>query len=201
VQAQAGPHVLACKSFIMGTCNLLIVGLPGGWRVQAGPFPPEVDHWRDFGGVTWALVGRGSYRAYGPPAAPATGPGSPAGASPAPPAAASPGAQAPGRLQAAVLHVRVGRLEQGDAAALADARRALHRVHASGEAPFGGHPGTWALGEVAQGFGPWRRPLPALALGAACPSTGRAVQLLVECPSQEALEAMLEANRACWACH
>jgi len=35
------PHVLACKSFIMGTCNLLIVGLPDGWRVQMGPFPPR----------------------------------------------------------------------------------------------------------------------------------------------------------------
>lgn len=59
----ARPHVLACKSFIMGTCNLLIIGLPAGWRLGNGPFPPEVDRWRPVDGINWALSGRGSFRA------------------------------------------------------------------------------------------------------------------------------------------
>lgn len=174
VQVDAQPHVLACKSFIMGTCNLLIVGLPRGWRLQTGPFPPEVERWRDFGGVNWALAGRGFYRTFRPGG---------------------------GRSPAALLRVQVCRLDSREADALADARRALAGVDTWGESPFHGHQGSWALGEVHQGFGPWRRPLPALAVGLACPATRRAVRLLVESESRDDLATLLEVNRACWACH
>ena len=209
----AAPHVLACKSFIMGTCNLLIVGLPAGWRLQRGPFPPEVDHWRDFGGVTWAQVGRGSYQAIGPALPPVperrradrTGPAQPA----------APHDTGRSSLVSAVLRITISRWRPDDdrrrgvltpapARGVNDRLNAglgLHRVTASGQSTLGGHPGTWALGEVTQGFGPWRRSVPALTLASACPATGRLVHVVAECPSRPALEAMLEANRACWTCH
>ncbi|HEX6989571.1 MAG TPA: hypothetical protein VF282_08885 [Bacillota bacterium] len=213
------PHVLACKSFIMGTCNLLIIGLPAGWRLGRGPFPPEVDHWRDFGGVTWAQVGRGSYEAIGPAGGPDRGAPGPAHGRDL--GAREPGREArgPGRgagepdrrgIVSAVLRIQIDRWRAGvdrpagPPAGRGDpfeARLALHRVAASGRSTLGGHEGTWALGELSQGFGPWRRPLPALALASACPATGRRVRVVVECPSRAALEAMLEANRACWSCH
>ncbi|MFS8570659.1 MAG: hypothetical protein FWJ62_06510 [Thermaerobacter sp.] len=194
------PHVLACKSFIMGTCNLLIVGLPDGWRVQMGPFPPEVDHWQDFGGVTWAQVGRSSYQAVG------------SGASALLRVDIGRWHGANGAHGGAGQRIGIGRRSGGGrrigAGAAAgrfdnrfDPRRALHRVHDAGESALGGHPGAWALGEVRRGFGRWGKPVPALALTAACPSTGRVIRLLAEGPSRPVLEDVLEANLACWTCH
>lgn len=117
-----GRHLLAVRSLILGTCNLLVIGLPPGWRVLDGSFPPEVDRWHLRGDVSWAVAGRGTWRLV----APAGG--------------------GPRAVVDAALHLAPARAGVPDPAA------DLWRVAASGAAVMAGHPARWALGEVRRGI-------------------------------------------------
>ena len=63
---RGGAHLLAVHSVVFGTCNLLVLGVPAGWRVRDGAFPPEVDRWRVRDGISWAVAGRGHWLLVGP---------------------------------------------------------------------------------------------------------------------------------------
>lgn len=172
------PHVLACRSFVMGTCNLVIIGLPAGWPVRSGRFPPEVDHWRPFGEVNWAVAGRGSFRALIPREH----------------AGPSGNRLLEGRVE-------IERAGTRAAAALLQPEGVLGRVSERGETQLGGHPARVARGAVARGLGPWRRWVPAAAVGLACPHTQRNLRILLETESEAALNEALAALTANLACH
>ncbi|BDG61075.1 hypothetical protein [Caldinitratiruptor microaerophilus] len=152
------PHVLAARSVVFGTCNLVVLPVPEGWRLADGIAPPEVDTWRLRGDVSWATEGRGSYRLVGPERGGVVeaslrfrpvregGAAGAAGAEPAPAGATAPGPMA--------------------------------RVDLSGDVEVAGHTARWALGVVRRGFP--RRLVPALALSYVCNHTGRHVELLLE---------------------
>jgi len=177
---ETAPQLLACKSFMMGTCNLLVIGLPAGSRVQSGPFPPEVDRWRLRGEVNWATSGRTSFRAFVPSA----------GGSPA-------------RREWLRVDGRVEIEPQGTraSAALADPARVLSSVVRQGEVTLGGHPGRWASGTVRRGSLLRPEAAPALAVSVLCPGTRRRIRIIMEADAESTLEALLPHLEACLACH
>lgn len=59
------PYVLAAQSFVIGSTNFVLLGLPPGWRALKGPFPPEVDRRVERGDVSWALEGQASFALQG----------------------------------------------------------------------------------------------------------------------------------------
>lgn len=183
---ETAPQLLACKSFMMGTCNLLVIGLPAGSRLRRGPFPPEVDRWRVVGDVSWATSGRTSFRAW----LPGRGPGV------APPAGSAGHAWrlVEGRVEIEPLGTRA-------AGALEDPARALASVHAQGTAILGGHEGRWAAGAVRRGGLLRPRPGPALAVSLACPGTRRQVRVIMEADAEEPLRTVLGHLEAALACH
>lgn len=150
------PHVLAARSVVFGTCNLVVLPVPEGWRVADGIAPPEVDGWRLRGDVSWATDGRGSYRLVGP--------------------------ERGGVVEASLRFrpVREGELPGGAGAepARRAARGPMARVDVSGEVEVAGHTARWTLGAVRRGLP--RRFVPALALSYVCSQTGRHVELLLE---------------------
>lgn len=165
--AASAPFVLACRSLVLGTCNLLVLGLPPGWRLVPAGAPPEVDRWRVLGDVNWALAGRVSFHAWGP------GPG--------------------GGRSVLAGEVEVAPLGSRAARSLGEVAAPLRRVDAAGERTLGAHPGRWARGAVRRGVGPWGRWVPALAVGVECPRTGRRVRVLVEADRAEVLPEVLDA--------
>ncbi|MCG0239256.1 MAG: hypothetical protein L6E13_08570 [Firmicutes bacterium] len=167
-------HLVATRHFLLGTCNLVLLPLPPGWRLVDGPVPPEVDRWLRRDGVAWATAGRGSYRVLVP------GEG---------------GAGRPG--QALSLEVRVGPVPGLEVRV--GGRPPLARVHAAGSGLLAGHPGTWALGEVGRGFP--RRFRPALWVDLECPETERRLSLFAEGAEPAVLERFLAALRAGPLCH
>lgn len=170
----AAPFVVACTSVVMGTCNLVVLGLPAGWRLAPAGAPPEVDRWRVVGDVCWALEGRASFVAWGP---------HPAGGT----------ARLAGEVEVAPLGSRAARR-------LADPAAALHRVEAVGVPELAGHGARWALGAVRRGLGPWTRWAPALALAVACPQTGRQLCVRWEGSEPRVLTAVQEAAAALLRC-
>ncbi|HEY8394269.1 MAG TPA: hypothetical protein VIK92_05700 [Thermaerobacter sp.] len=166
-------HLLAVRSLVFGTCNLLVIGVPDGWKVVDGPFPPEVDRWFVLDGVNWAVAGRGHWRLAGP----VTGE---RGHRPVVDASLELRPAAPGHPPA-------------------DPALSLARVTASGTRPMGEHAARWALGEVRRGFP--RRARPALAVTIACEATRRHLRLLLEGPDPGDLESLLPALDAGIRCH
>ena len=55
------PYLLAVRSVVFGTCNLLLLGVPAGWRLGDGAFPPDVDRWAVRDGISWATAARGHW--------------------------------------------------------------------------------------------------------------------------------------------
>lgn len=172
--ATAAPFVVACTSLVMGTCNLVVLGLPAGWRLAPAGSPPEVDRWRVHGDVCWALEGRASFVAWGP---------HPGGGA----------ARLAGEVEVAPLGSRAARR-------LADPALALQRVEATGVHERAGHAARWALGAVRRGLGPWTRWAPALALAVACPQTGRQLRVRWEGGEPRLLAAVQEAAGAVFRC-
>lgn len=167
-------HVIACKNFFIGSCNLLIIGLPTGWRLQKGPFPAEVDHWMINGEYCWATVGRGSYRFHAP--------------------------QPEGRgWQTLDARLHMERSGTGAARSLAVPAAALATVAESGSMALGGHEARWALGAVRRGLR--RAPYAALAVSLECPETRRQVRLIVEGPDPAVLRRALTALSEALICH
>ncbi|HEY8488415.1 MAG TPA: hypothetical protein VIL38_05025 [Thermaerobacter sp.] len=181
------PHLLAVRSVVFGTCNLLLLGVPAGWRLGDGAFPPEVDRWQVRDGISWATAGRGhwwlaSRDGAGGDAAPRARVRAELFLSVVPAAPAGRGAVGAGTPPAAA---------QG-----------LRRVAARGALELAGHRGWWAKGAVRRGFpGRWR---PARTLVLDCGATGRQLQLRLEaaagCPEEE-LETAWQAILAAWRCH
>ena len=54
-------HLLAARSVVFGTCNLVLLGVPAGWRLGDGAFPPEVDRWAVRDGISWATAASGHW--------------------------------------------------------------------------------------------------------------------------------------------
>lgn len=213
----ARPHLLAVRSVVFGTCNLLLLGVPAGWRLGDGAFPPEVDRWHVRDGVSWATAGRGHWWL-----AARTGTGGRAAlraelflqVTPAGAVGAGPGTPA---AEAASAAGRGGRNAgprpgKGGAQARASGKRGggrpaardwgLGRIDATGSCLLDGHPGWWAAGAVRRGFpGRWR---PARALVLECSFTRRRLYIRLEAaPGGEPgdLEAAWEALLAEWRCH
>ena len=61
--AEAAPNrqVLAANNLLLGTTNLLVLGLPPGWSLRNGLQQPEVDARRVVGSVCWATQGGAHY--------------------------------------------------------------------------------------------------------------------------------------------
>jgi hypothetical protein len=55
-------QLLAANNALLGTTNLLITGLPAGWRLLEGYAHPEVDEWTEYREVRWVSRGHGVYR-------------------------------------------------------------------------------------------------------------------------------------------
>lgn len=55
-------QLLAAHNALMGTTNILVIGLPGGWRLLDGYAHPEVDTWSEFRDRRWMSRGQGTYR-------------------------------------------------------------------------------------------------------------------------------------------
>lgn len=168
-------HLLAVRSLVFGTCNLLVIGVPEGWKVADGPFPPEVDRWFVLDGVSWAVAGRGNWRLAGP----------------------VPGEGARRPVVDASLELRPA----GPDDPPADPADVLARVAASGTRLMGGHEARWALGEVRRGIP--RRAHPALAVTITCGVTRRHLRLLLEAPGPGGFEVeqLLPALEAGIRCH
>lgn len=167
------PHVLACRNLVLGTCNLLVLAVPAGWRVLDGLFPPEVDAWTLHGSVNWATAGQGAWRVAVPPG--------------------------PGRPAPALVELTLRLTPAAAGAAPADPAGALARTRAAGSLTAAGHPARWALGEVRRGL--LRRPRPALAAGVVCPHTRRRLDLLLEGAGPADLQELWSALAAGLACH
>ncbi|MFO7172545.1 MAG: hypothetical protein DIU70_006220 [Bacillota bacterium] len=198
-------HLLAARQFLLGTCNLMLLPLPPGWRLVDGPAPPEVDRWLRRDGVAWAVAGRGSYRVLvageaGQPGQalslevrvegrPREGKGGQG--TPAVPGGGGPGSGGHGNGGPGASHwLRPGRGVR---------RPPLDQVLASGSGRLDGHPGAWALGEVGRGFP--RRFRPALWVELDCPETERRLSLFAEGAEPAVLERFLAALRAGPLCH
>ncbi|HEY8415115.1 MAG TPA: hypothetical protein VIK99_05015 [Thermaerobacter sp.] len=171
--ASVRPHLLAVRSLVFGTCNLLIIGVPEGWKVVDGPFPPEVDRWFVRDGINWAVAGRGHWRLAGPAAG--------------------------DRGRRPVVDASLELRPAGPGDPPGDPARWLARVSASGTRPMGGHAARWAVGEVRRGIP--RRPRPALALAIACAATRRHLRLLLEGSEAGTLQSLLAALDAGIRCH
>lgn len=169
---------------MLGTCNLLVFGLPPGWRLLPGAFPPEADRWRVWDDTCWALEGRASFRAL-PPPTPGTGR----------PAAVE------GRLEVRALPAAAAGTPPGMVTTLLAPAVALATVEDEGALAVGGHTARFASGTVAVGLGPWRRRRPAWVLTVPCDVTGRVLRLLLSgeqpAPVAEARAAVVAALR----CH
>jgi hypothetical protein len=140
-------HLLACNSLVMGTCNILIIGLPLGWRVVGGFARPEVDRWMDYRRARWATAAMAPYKLV----------------------EAHPEDRSLARAEVDLLvSVSPPRPLQ--------ATNGLAEVADSREEEVYRHDGAWARGAVTRGFLPSRR-VPALHLEWSCEYTGRRIRL------------------------
>ncbi|HWI51037.1 MAG TPA: hypothetical protein VNT01_02700 [Symbiobacteriaceae bacterium] len=57
-----GSQLLAAHNLLMGTANLLVLGLPEGWLLMEGYAHPEVDAWTEYQNRRWVSRGQGVYR-------------------------------------------------------------------------------------------------------------------------------------------
>lgn len=167
------PHLLAVRSLVFGTCNLLVIGVPEGWRVVDGPFPPEVDRWFVQNGVSWALAGRGNWRMAGPAAG--------------------------GDTRRAVVDLSLDLRPAGPDVLAEDPAPSLVRAGSSGIWQLDGHTARWARGEVRRGVP--RRSRPALAVTIGCPQTRRHLRLICEAAHAGDLETLLPALGSGIRCH
>lgn len=167
-------HLVATRNLLLGTCNLLILPLPEGWRLVDGYSPPEVDRWVKRDGVAWATAGRGSYRVV-----------------------ASSGRPDDHRPRVLSLDVRLAPAGNSGSPEPWGAEPA--RVREAGSGTLAGHRARWALGEVLRGFP--RRLRPALAIRLECPETGRRIDLLFEGEDAALQEEVLAALRQGPVCH
>ena len=221
------PPVLAVRSLVFGTCNLVLLGVPAGWRLGTGAFPPEVDRWQVRDGVSWATAGRGHWwltagadavpsepEAAGGPGRARNGRAASAGDAEQT-AGGVPARQGyAGRCRPATVRVELF-LDLTPAAAPAphpgrNGPRALPpasagtlgRVAAQGVLAVAGHRGWWARGEVRRGFpGKWR---PARVLVLDCPETARRIRIRLETAAgsgEAELELAWQALLHDWRCH
>lgn len=178
--ATARPHLLAARSVVFGTCNLVLLGVPAGWRLADGTFPPEVDRWRVREGVSWATAGRGHWWL-----------------------AARSGTGGGGRAALrAELFLSVAPAGPASAGAGPGRGYGLRRVDDAGSLELAGHAAWWAAGAVRRGFpGRWR---PARALVLECTETRRRLELRLEATpvgDEADLDAAWQALLAQWRCH
>lgn len=55
-------QLLAARNSLMGTTNILLIGLPDNWRLIEGHAQPEVDRWTEYQDRRWMSQGHGLYR-------------------------------------------------------------------------------------------------------------------------------------------
>lgn len=163
--------MLAAQSFMMGSTNFVLVGLPAGWKAGKGPFPPEVDRRVERGEASWAVEGQASFELQGP--------------------------LATGEKARGLLRLYVG---AGEGGKVPGAFR-LARVDGEDRLLLGGHEGVFRWGWVRTGLGPWASFIPAAAWTAFCPATGRSLHLLVESSRAEAVDEVARAVAEYWRCH
>ncbi|HYG60894.1 MAG TPA: hypothetical protein VD902_22680 [Symbiobacteriaceae bacterium] len=56
-----GSQLLAANNMLIGTTNMLVTGLPEGWRLLEGYARPEVDEWTEYRDYRWVSRGQGVY--------------------------------------------------------------------------------------------------------------------------------------------
>ncbi len=59
-------QLLAANNLLIGTTNILLVGVPDTWRVARGHSGPEVERWSEYRTRRWMTLGQGPYRLVDP---------------------------------------------------------------------------------------------------------------------------------------
>ena len=143
-------QLLAVQGFVFGTANIVIVGLPRGWRTTPGWTKPDVTRWQVFGSKSWATEALGTYWILVPPDVGEQGRGAP----------------------------RRERGLRGSSAAGWASLPAMVRTGRSGEADAAGHAVPWQLGEIQRRLWLRQTQIPALTVGWQCQRTQRSLELL-----------------------
>jgi hypothetical protein len=174
-------QLLAARNPLIGTTNILLIGLPDGWRLLEGYGAPEIDLWTEYRERRWMSRGHAVYRLVEP----------------------HPGR--PGLVRCEVeLAVEATPLE-GTAAG---GRTAMAAVGVPVACKVGGHEGKCLYGTVRRGLFP-RRTVPALVLEWTCPQTRRRIRIALNAVPRRAaataevadLERVVAALVAAVKCH
>jgi len=140
-------QLLAANNLLIGTTNLLLIGVPDTWCVAQGHAGPEVERWTQYRDRRWMTLGQAPYRLV------------------------DPHPQTPSLVRAEVELLVVARPAE---AAPSDGRL-LHPGEA-GEVELAGHQAHFTYGSVMRGFLRGRE-VPALQVAWTCPRTCRHILL------------------------